>query len=364
MTQKNTIFIVPIEPLDSRYSQQWYKDIPLQLKEKANDNYDIITIDGDQLSDSTTPGAFLDFSATNAYKASQVQKISAMFYENKIKSGDKFLFTDAWHFGITAIRYMSELLDIPVEVHSIWHAGKVDPSDILGMKMGSWGLEQEKAWYLASDYNYFGTNFWLSMFLENLNIPEEFHYKAVRSGQPYEYVIQECLEYYHPVSQEEPKKRIIFTHRLNSDKQPEIFRDLAESLEKYGYECILTQDLNLDKKAYYELLSNSRMVFSCSLHENLGVGMIEGLFCGCVPFVPSRACYTDIYDEKFQYPSEWTESFEKYKENKDLVLQRMLDLLENYDEHIINDIPQQCDKIKNEFMNANVMYDLISQKML
>ena len=42
MSEKNTIYIIPIEPIDQRYTKQWYDNIPALLN---NQGYDIVTID-------------------------------------------------------------------------------------------------------------------------------------------------------------------------------------------------------------------------------------------------------------------------------------------------------------------------------
>ncbi|HEY4798711.1 MAG TPA: hypothetical protein VII99_06495, partial [Bacteroidia bacterium] len=166
----NNIWIVALEPIDQRYTKQWYDNIPELLTVQGN--YTVSTIDGlSTVHNKTTKGAFLDFAATNTWKAEQVKVIAHYFENDCIKPGDKFLVTDAWHFGIIAIRYMSELLGIPVEIHSIWHAGAYDPTDILGMKMSKpWPWSFEQSVFHASDYNYFATNFHRDMFLNNLQL--------------------------------------------------------------------------------------------------------------------------------------------------------------------------------------------------
>ena len=182
------IYVVPIEPIDHRYTQQWYENIPHQLVVKSGDDgSNIHTIDGDTLLSDTTQGGFLDFADTNWYKSSQIIKISQMFSNKLIKSGDIFLVTDAWNPVIIAIRYMSELLHVPVEIHGIWHAGAYDPTDILGLKMTKpWPWHQERAFFHACDYNYFATEFHANLFKTNLNIPTEYHNKIIISGQPHE----------------------------------------------------------------------------------------------------------------------------------------------------------------------------------
>ena len=95
----NTIWIIPIEPIDQRYTKQWYDNIPLILqKEIAERNlfYKVVTIDGEDFKpDVRTEGAFLDFGATNVYKATQAAEVSKLFSNGKVKAGDKFLITDA-----------------------------------------------------------------------------------------------------------------------------------------------------------------------------------------------------------------------------------------------------------------------------
>ena len=236
-----TLYIVPIEPIDQRYTKQWYDNIPKLIGDRVQVPWSIVTIEGRQPATGTTAGAFLDFGVTNIYKASQVQDIAARFSRGEVKAGDKFLVTDAWNFAVTAIRYMSELMDIPVEIHGIWHAGAYDPTDILGMKMGKrWSSNQERAWYYACDYNYFATDFHKDMFVKNLAVDGD---RAFRSGQPHEPIIAQLSAY----QDQEKHPMVMWPHRYNADKQPEIAEDLNNDVN-----VLITQKLNLSKADYYK----------------------------------------------------------------------------------------------------------------
>ena len=354
-----TIFVVPIEPLQQRYSAQWYYDVPKILERKITarrlNDWHVKTIDGEEVEDKTTSGAFLDFGATNAYKASQVVKISQLFSNGEVQPGDKFLVTDFWNFAVTAIRYMSELLEIPVELHCIAHAGAYDPTDILGMKMNKkWANEQERAWYYASDYMYFGTEFHRKMFLNNLNVPNSYHRKAIRSGQPSITFAKNCFDQYYENTKREDL--IVFPHRLNNDKQPEIFRSLMNNLD---LKEVVTQDNNFTKDEYYAVLGKSKLVFSCSLHENLGISQMEGVLCGAIPVVPDRASYREIYNPIFKYPSKWTESHEAYENNKDNLVRFINNLLINYEDIYENELREQANTILEEYMSPKIMVDLL-----
>lgn len=340
------IFIVPIEPIDQRYTRQWFENIPKDLEIRGLE-YQVI---GDAITSDTTTGAFLNFAFTNKYKAEQVKQISELFMTYQVRPGDKFLVTDAWNFVITAIRYMSDLLDIPVEIHGIWHAGAYDPTDILGMKMkGPSANHAERSWYHACDYNYFATEFHRLMFLENLNIPELEYKKAVRSGQPHWGLMDEIKGY----SRLPKEDKVVWPHRYNSDKQPEI----AEELN-----LVITQKMNLDKKSYYQVLGTSKALFSCALHENLGISMMEGCLAGAIPIVPDRCSYSEMYLDVFKYPSEWTSSLENFHTFKSEVTEFINEKVNNYS--LYRDaLYEQCEILKDGYLNAGIMYSLLRRNI-
>lgn len=360
-----TIWVIPIEKIEMRYTAQWYTDIPAILSEELSKqglNWKVVTVPGQSVEDTTTPGAFLDFGATNFYKGTQTASISKLFSQGQVQPGDKFLVTDFWHFGITAIRYMSELLDIPVEIHGIAHAGAYDPTDILGMKMTKpWPHEQEKAWFHACDYLYFGTDFHKNMFLKNLKISKKYHKKAVRSGQPSIKFAQSCFDYGFKNDQRD--NIIVFPHRLNSDKQPEIFRDLMTQPGTEDWKYVVTQDSNFTKQEYYNVLAQSKIVFSCSLHENLGIGQMEGALCGCVPVMPDRSAYTEMYDPIFKYPSEWTQDFQTYENHKQDLVNFINNVFDNYQDIHDNQLLKQAGVILSDYMSPQIMVDNLLKPM-
>lgn len=344
---RNTIYIVPIEPIDQRYTKQWYENIPL-LVQQASDEFEVTTVDGIKVADVPTKGAFLDFAQTNVYKASQVECISRLFSNNTVKPGDRFLVTDAWHFGIPAIKYMSELLDVPVEIHGIWHAGAYDPTDILGMKMSRWAHHFEKSIWSALDFNYFATNFHKNIFVDHFQINSD---KCIRSGQPHTPIIGPLLE----MSVNEKYDVLMFPHRLNSDKQPDIALDLRSH-----FNVNITQTLNLSKEEYYRHLSKSKAVFSCALHENLGISVMEGCLAGALPIVPDRASYSEMYLDVFKYPSEWTESTDAYIKNRSLLHSYIQDKLDNYAKYYGSLILQRNILI-DKYLTPTVMIDNITR---
>lgn len=93
------LFIIPIEPIETRYTIHWHSHLPALFKENL-DNVEVIQVEGTEVPLVPTPGAFLDFGATNIYKSSQLIAIAEHFRTGQVSQGDKFLFTDAWNTSI------------------------------------------------------------------------------------------------------------------------------------------------------------------------------------------------------------------------------------------------------------------------
>lgn len=360
-TIEHNIFIVPIEPLEARYSRQWFESIPTQICMRGDiDGSTVRTFAGEESTPEPSLGGFLDFATTNSYKASQIREISHFFVNNYVKPGDVFLVTDAWNPVITALRYTSDLLGIPVEIHGIWHAGAYDPTDILGMKMQKpWPWHQERAYFHACDYNYFATNFHANMFKTNLEIPEEFHHKIIVCGQPHEKLVTDIVQ--HITYNTVPRHQIVFPHRINADKQPQIAEDLEHEMTNINWYFTQKQVPVPNKHNFYDSLALSKIMFSCSLHENLGISMMEGCLFDCIPVLPNRASYAEMYLPEFLYPSEWTSSWENYLVHRQDLIRFINHRVELYEDYLPL-LEQQKTILKDKYLNANVMYDKLLKR--
>ena len=162
------VFLIDLESVPTRYTGEWKSYVPALLR-KSGHNVQIIAGPTD-IPTATTPGAFLNFGGTNIYKSAQVEQMGRLFCSGSVKPGDHFVFYDAWHPGIINLKYMSELLGIPVVTHGLWHAGSYDPQDFLGRLVGNkpWVRHAEKSFFAAFDHNYFATTFHIDMFHHNL----------------------------------------------------------------------------------------------------------------------------------------------------------------------------------------------------
>ena len=360
-----TVYIVDLEAVDTRYTKQWKEHLPKQM---ATAGIDVVVISGGDVPMNTTPGAFLNFAATNNYKSQQMLEISREFSFGNIKDGDYFLYTDAWNPTVIQSKYMAELLGIKIRIGGMWHAGSYDPHDFLGRLIGNapWVRNAESGMFHCYDDNFFATRFHVNMFAENLFDVEPIFeddaaealmdmYSSVKIvGWPMEY-LKDILK---PYENTPKKNKIIFPHRLAPEKQLDIFQDLAKEMPEY--EWFVAQEHKLTKDEYHKHLAESRIVFSANLQETLGISMYEGALVGTFPMVPGRLSYDEMWYEDNRYPQEWTANWEAYERNKHLLINMIRQTMNSGEENLSN-AAKKSSGYAGKFFEGDELYRAIKK---
>lgn len=357
------IWLIDLEAVETRYTKQWKIELPKILKKY---NHTVRIISGGESPQATTPGAFLNFGGTNVYKSKQLEIIGTAFCNGEVQDGDYFLYTDAWNPTVIQLKYMAELLNVKIKIGGMWHAGSYDPQDFLGRLIGDkpWVRHAEKSMFESFDHNYFATDFHIDMFLHNLldlgrladkeTVDQMFQSgKIVRCGWPMEY-LEDTLSNYKDMLKEDI---ILFPHRLAPEKQLDIFLDLKRSMPQY--EFVVCQDKQLDKNQYHTLLGKSKMVFSANLQETLGISWYEGALVDCIPMVPDRLSYQEMALDEFKYPSRWTNSMASYFKNKNSIIERITEYMENYKSYL-DLLKKQREMLNKKFFSATELYNNLS----
>jgi hypothetical protein len=357
-----TVYIVDIEAVDTRYTKQWKEHLPNQLAKHADD---VVVISGGEVPQATTPGAFLNFGGTNVYKSKQLETIGEMFCNGEVKDGDYFLYTDAWNPTVIQLKYMAELLGVDIRIGGLWHAGSYDPHDFLGRLIGDkpWVRRAEQSMFHTYDDNYFATEFHAKIFAENL-----MQFKGMFGMSPVEWFVEQDnvtivgwpMEYLRdtmlPYKNMKKRDTIVFPHRLAPEKQLDIFKDLQQELPEY--EFIVCQEQELTKNEYHNILGEAKIVFSANLQETLGISAYEAMLVGAIPMVPDRLSYTEMYDEEFKYPSEWTEDWDSYTKNKSKVVERIRKYMQNY-KNYNNYLNSNAVSLHENFFSGSKLYKTI-----
>jgi len=347
-----TVYIVDLEAVETRYTSEWKEHLPKQLRRATND--EVVVISGGDVPQATTPGAFLNFGGTNVYKSNQLEQIAEMFCRGQVHNGDYFLYTDAWNPTVIQLRYMAELLGIDIRIGGLWHAGSYDPADFLGRLIGDkpWVRHAEQSMYECFDDNFYASQFHIDLFAESLKIDLA---KTKRVGWPMEYEADQMLPYKHM----QKTNTILFPHRIAPEKQPNIFRDLADSMPEY--EWIVCMEQGYTKNDYHNALGTAKLVFSANLQETLGISWYEGLLVDTIPMIPDRLSYSEMAIDEFKYPSEWTESWDKYQEHKSSVIETIHDYMINYEKYR-NAMLTQTRKLTDNFFSGKLIYEAIKNR--
>lgn len=259
-TTKKTVWYLPIEYIETRYSAEWFfyiqsllaryasmcttRDVyegsisiehvqdklPSKKKTRGAYEYAVIRVDGLDLKAPNTNGAFINFGTTNYWKSTQLAAFAECISEGHVKNGDVIYVTDAWNPAILQIRYMLDLLGIKAEIHAQWHAGYHDKEDQLYKRIQQRERQQsctgmrntEAALFDAIDKNYFTTEFYLDMFEENTSaiVKSTSNGNVVRCGYPMSYthdlpyaqsaVSQALLTTEFPANGKEEDKDVLF----------------------------------------------------------------------------------------------------------------------------------------------------------
>lgn len=276
------IINVPIEPLEERYSRQWAKWFKDAFAvEFAN----VHTIYGKKTSGKITVGSFLDVFETNQYKLSQLQSIIKILKETPTDEQIVLFFHDLWFLGLETIAYIRDGAGFAnLKICGCLHAGTYDPFDFLTKKgMVSWGKSLEESWFAFIDKIFVATSFHKKLIADNRYLDVS---KIEVTGFPI----------FAQKTAAVPKENIVvFPHRLDSEKHPELFDRLAVDAAASGWQFIKTKEVCKTKEEYYNLLARSKIAISFADQETWGIAMQEAVFAGCVSLVPNRLSYVEMY---------------------------------------------------------------------
>lgn len=349
---KNTIWIVALEPLDSRYTGHWYDYLPKQvlayIKACGLDNrFQVLQITGEQRESEVTEGAFLNFNDTNIWKSSQAIEVAHLFNDGQVQDGDYFLYTDAWNPAAIQTRYMADLAGIKIRMGGIWHAGSYDKNDFLGRQFNKqWSFAFESSLFNLFDNNFFATDYHIDLFCRTLDTNPFMQKKIVRTGFPMEYYSElEDFNYTNNFKQD----LIVFPHRLSEEKRLDVFKQLEKELPEYNF--LVCQEQKLTKAEYHDILRSAKIVFSASKQETLGIGVYEGMLVDALPLVPNTLSYEEMYDDRF-----------KYNEGEEPI-PRIRSMMENHETYL-DTLRANRDKVKFKYFTGMIMYQTILEEML
>ena len=284
---------MPLEPFEQRYTEDWYKQFP---REFYNQGIEFKQYDGDNLINDIKVGSVLDAYGTNHWKMTQLARLIHDLEAGYYTNNDAILFADLWFPGIEALAYIKALGEPMPRITGILHAGTWDPNDFTvrrGMK--PWAHYLEQAWLNIYDNIFVATKYHKDLILNSHDVNPD---KIKVTGLPF-----------YPKDLPVPNtqrydNQIVFPHRLESEKHPEEFDGLMAGLD-FRAHGIRTMDSYDGKKGFFNTLCESGIAVSCATQETFGYAMLEATALGCIPVVPDRVSYREMYPAKLRYKSYW-----------------------------------------------------------
>lgn len=350
-------FIVPIEPIETRYTKHWYTELPKQFKKNLTE-FNVIQLEVGFSEVPNTEGAFFNFAATMEFKARQAMAISSMFGEGKVKDGDVFFYTDYWNPTAHNVRYMADLLGIDVKIVGVCHAGAWDPADILGQKFKNraWAKSLEVSLDHVYDYKIFATRFSRSLYEGDIGMSWE----NKVTGFPMEYYDDILTPYWDLDNKPQKENIVVFPHRKSPEKNLGLFQELAKRLPEY--EFVVAMDVCKTKEDYHNLLYRSKLAFSASLQETLGISIgIEALRCGCSVLVPDRLSYKEMgFLPASRYPGNIANKVDAQREEADVdyLVGRVREAMDSYNLGLVK---KEHDANYNQFFRGDLLYEVLNR---
>lgn len=312
-----TVFYLPIEPLEERYSAQMLVWVERALKELDAEYFTVLPMtDYDHIQH----GQWLDTYGTTRYRNKQMSIVATLFEDKNIKDGDVFLIGDVWYPGIEAIKLMADLSHTKVKVVGWHYAGTADPADLLSRELGTWGRSWE-SWLVDSylDAICVGSQFHKALlnraFVDNHSeFDDNFIMPLGLAWRPNDVI--------NAVKGKNILKEriVVFPHRLAPEKNPEAFYHLAEVYASKGWRFVIsTNNENVarqvpkspyievahhsSKQAYYEFLASCSIYYSAATQETFGYALHEAIALGLSIVAPDRCSYSEMlqHDPNFLY---------------------------------------------------------------
>lgn len=281
------------------------------------------------------------------YKTTQFEEIFEELTMSKIEDGDIFLFADAWSPTALSLKYHLSLEGMDVKMVGIWREGIYDVNSKIrtGLlrKPKRWAQTYERALYNCYDYNLYVSEEQQDRFIGRYRYKKDETNLAM--GFPYESVLDDVKEY------DLTKKEDIIV--LAHDAYDQEHRDIWYALEHYldEFTFVDAEELRLHRHEYYDILSKSKAIMAINLAETDPTSIWEGMVFDCVPIIPDRLVYAELFNDRYFYDSHFTSPpMLNFVRGRDYMHETIRKVIHDYNE-IISYVRVDADKMQKKLFN-------------
>lgn len=315
-----TLFYLPLESLEERYTAQMFRWVTNALYEEGIPTR-IVT--GVPLVQETEGDQFLHPANRVHFSAEQTRSLASLFERGEVQDGDVIFAADLWHFGLSGVPYMSRMFgqDLDVRLYAIDYAGPYSFDETA--KIGEWARLQELSWIMACDKVFTGSEWHRRKIISGVRghvgdrLAQEVERRLVATG-----LVWDGTEPAKIASDRSFEGRLVlWPHRVSETRNIQTFYSLVRELapefpdvrwaistsrmnQSYEPEDERVEFIRVNKQDYYALLRDASLVLSTSLQETFGYTIHEATALGTPILCPDRSSYPEtILSEENLYSS-------------------------------------------------------------
>lgn len=315
-----TFWYVPIENINSRYTQQlcetWMPSAFRHGNLALDNAWEFVSILPPDVPRSIEIGSVLDGVNRGTVSLTQTKHL----LKEQVQTGDIVFFQDFWTPGIEALLYSWHHQGVKPRMYAMVHAQSVDEYDFT-YPMRQWMRHIELGW---------------SIMFDGLFVASTVHRNQLKAagfkcpihvvGLP---IDAAAVSDQMPTL--EKRDQVIFTSRLNNEKNPYFMLEVAQRfLQDYRpYEWVVTTSADaftsevpgfleamtafaeqeprfkllagLSKTRYYYQLAISRVQFNCSLQDYVSWTLLEASIASCELTYPNFRSFPECVDQSRLY---------------------------------------------------------------
>ncbi len=242
-------------------------------------------------------------------KLMQAPHWSVFAWWEKVSDGDVVVMCDFWTPGLDLIKYAITMgMKKEVKFAGYLHGASFVPGDMME-DCDDWIKTMEEN--LLSIYD----QIWCASEFFSESIPHSQRYKARIIGEPFD--ANDYKEHRDVLGVK--KYDVCFPHRVDYDKGPDDLIKIATMMPKHSFVIMgnsvannlwveqlkelpnVTMKMNVSDEEHLQILGGSRIVLSTAIQEGWGYGVMKAIACGCIPVLPNRAVYPELYDKIYLY---------------------------------------------------------------
>ena len=314
------IIYFPLEPYKERYTVQLSAEDGGWLTNRWRENNISFTyIAGKSLSDdaSIKTGSVLDANGRGYWATTQIAEFLKRYERGDFDHNNSVIyFDDVWTPGIEALAYAFELTGKPIPMFAMLHAQSVDIFDFT-YPMRKWMRHFEKGIGTLLE-GIFVTSSCLKDLCLEAGVGN--HDNLFIAGLPYNSLMV-TLQYFPEVLPEK-KRQVVFSSRLDWEKNPLFFLQVAAKVKEIdpsvhfvfttsaseirsndpGIQAIFESAggnfvefrVNQTKDQYYYTLLESQVQFNCAYQDFVSWTLLEALTCHCNPVYPHFRSFPEV----------------------------------------------------------------------